>query len=507
MKIAMVSAEAHPFARTGGLGDAVSSLAHALAAAGCEVSVILPYWPAGLTESPPEIVGPPLSTRFSLDPPSFHFRETRAAGGVRFLLIDQPAYFDRPGLYGHSAGPYADNAARFTFFGRAVLELIRNRFPDGLDLLHLHDWHASLIPAQARFAREPIPSLRRAGSVLTIHNAAFQGRFPAHEWPFTGLPIELFTPEGIEFWGDWSTLKSGILSTDAVTTVSPTYATELLRPESGMGMDGVLRQRASRFVGIVNGVDPKQWDPASDGCLPSRYSIESASEGKRDNKRACQELFGLPPRADIPLVGMVGRLAHQKGIDILSSLAKHWLNRDIQLVVLGQGEAPLEGLVRQLADCYPDRVGVRIGFDDPLARQVYAGSDWFFMPSRYEPCGLSQLYAMRYGSIPIVHAVGGLADTVVDATPRALEIRSATGFVFRELSEASVMGAFARAAEAYRHPITWRSLVRSAMSADWSWSRSVGQYEQVYQRAQRSAWASQEFVHSNQTEERDAPAH
>jgi starch synthase len=483
MNVVMVTAEAFPFAKTGGLGDVVPSLAEVLARRGHDVTVILPYWPAGVRNRTPGIIRNDLSTSFPHDPANFSLREHQDQAGLRYLLIDQPGYFDRAGLYSEPGGEaYADNARRFAFLGRAALEVMRSRSRP-IDILHLHDWHTGLIPLQAESLPQSVPALRRTGIVFTIHNAAYQGRFGQQDWSVTGLPEGEFTFEGIEYWGDWSSLKAGIISADMITTVSPTYAAELLTPEHGMGMEGVLAQRASRLVGIVNGIDIDDWNPASDPNIETTYDVESFLEGKAKNKRRCQEEFGLPTLPDVPLVGIVGRLAHQKGIDILSELAKHLLNREIQLAILGQGEPAIQDLVTQCARCYPDRVAARIGFDEPLARRIFAGSDWFFMPSRFEPCGLSQLYAMRYGSIPIAHSVGGLADTIADASPSAIENQTATGFLFHDLTEQGVIGAFTRATEAYRHPRTWNGLITTAMRTDWSWDRSVAPYERVYGQA------------------------
>jgi starch synthase len=489
MNVVMVTAEAFPFAKTGGLGDVVPSLAEALSRRGHDVTMILPYWPAGASGRKPGIIRDNLSTSFPHDPATFSLREHRDEAGHRFLLIDEPGYFDRTGLYGEPGGEaYRDNASRFAFFGRAALEVMRLRSRP-IDILHLHDWHTGLIPLQAESLWHPVPALNRAGIVFTIHNAAYQGRFGRQDWPTTGLPEGEYTIEGIEYWGDWSALKAGIVSADMITTVSPTYAAELLTPEHGMGLDGVLAQRASRLVGIVNGIDIDDWNPATDPHLEAPYDLDNFLAGKAKNKRRCQQEFGLPLLPDVPLVGIVGRLAEQKGIDILSDIAKHLLNQDIQLAILGRGEPALEELVTQCARCYPDRVAARIGFDEPLSRRIFAGSDWFFMPSRFEPCGLSQLYAMRYGSIPIASAVGGLADTIVDASPIAIENHTATGFLFHDLSEQGVMGAFARATEAYRHRPIWNGLVTTAMRTDWSWDRSVEPYERVYGQASLFAQA------------------
>jgi starch synthase len=492
MNIMMVSAEAVPFSKTGGLADAVTSLGRALAAEGDSVTIILPYWPAGGSGQVPPKTLRDINTRFPLDPGPFDVRSYQLDERLTLLFIDQPTLFDRPGLYSDPTGQaYSDNAKRFTFFGRAVLEIARLQ-AEPIDLIHLHDWHAALLPLQLRHHSFPPPSLQKSGIVLTIHNAHFQGRFGRADWPFAGLPDTEYCPEGIEFWGDWSTLKAGILHADQITTVSPTYAKELLQPEQALGFEGILLQRQSRLSGIVNGIQTNEWDPATDTCLPMNYSAANPFAGKAECKRHLQVDWGLPARPDVPLVGMVSRLTHQKGIDSLSFLAKHLLNRDIQLVILGQGDPSLESLVTQLAQCYPDRVAAKIGFDEKLARQVYAAADWFLMPSRFEPCGLSQLFALRYGAIPIVHAVGGLIDTVVDATPQAIERRAATGFHFHQWSEASLLGALARANEAYHHRSTWEAIMTTAMKADWSWDRSICQYREVYRQA--ASFAAQRSV-------------
>ncbi|MBY0589195.1 glycogen synthase GlgA [bacterium] len=486
MNILMVSAEAFPFSKTGGLGDVVGSLSQALAQSGEQVTVLLPYWPAGHAGPPPARLATGLNTSFPGDPAEFGIRVDRPHEGLTYLLIDAPNLFDRAGLYGDETGrAYLDNVARFTFFGRAVLKVIDHcSLPT--DVLHLHDWHAGLLPWQRRFSSGS-KTVAPVGIVQTIHNIAYQGRFAADDWKWTGLPRSAFSLEGIEFWGDWSMLKAGILAADQITTVSPTYAQELLGADQGKGFEGILASRQARLTGIINGIDRDKWNPASDSHLECRYDLATVGVGKAACKRRLQLDWGLPARHDVPLIGMVGRLTEQKGIDALLLFAKHLLNRETQFAILGQGDRNLEELVTQLAECYPDRVRAKIGFHESEARRIYAAADGFFMPSRFEPCGLSQLLAMRYGAIPIVHAVGGLIDTVVDATPSTIERRTATGFHFHRWSEEALIGVFARVEEAFRSRLVWDGLIASAMQADWSWAKSVPQYQRVYGQACRFA--------------------
>ena len=483
MNIVMVASEAVPYAKTGGLADVVGSLAPTLARAGHTVTLILPLYRTVRSRLRNVRVVDSLRVMVNNERVSCTVLEDPAAAPVRVLLIDQPGYFDREGIYVDRFGKdYADNSKRFSFFCRAALDIVqRQNIP--VDAFHLHDWQTGLIPIYARTFYREHPAISKAGMVFTIHNLAFQGRFPADEWNVTGLDQSHFSMDGLEFWNDWSMIKGAILWADQITTVSPTYAKEILEPADGYGLEGVIKRRSHRLVGITNGIDVDTWNPATDPQLARTYDRFTWREGKAACKKAFQDSKGLAPLTNVPLVGMVGRMTYQKGTDLLVQIAKNLLNMPIQLAILGAGDAPLENVARQFGRLYPDRIFVHVGFDESLAHEIYAASDWFLMPSRFEPCGLSQLYALRYGSVPIVHAVGGLIDTVQDATPPNLENGIATGFHFSEIDPPSLLAAIARARDAYQNPNVWSPIVEAAMKKDWSWSRSAAAYEEVYRRA------------------------
>jgi starch synthase len=483
MNIVMVASEAVPYAKTGGLADVVGSLAPSLARAGHDVTLILPLHRSVRTRLRNVRVVDSLRVVVNNERVSCTVLEDPSAAPLRVLLIDQPGFFDREGMYVDQFGrDYADNSKRFCFFCRAALDIVQ-RLNLQVDSFHLHDWQTGLIPVYARTLYREHQIIGKAGTVFTIHNLAFQGRFPAQEWSVTGLEEGLFSVEGLEFWNDWSMIKGAILWADQITTVSPTYAKEILEPEDGYGLEGVIRRRAHRLVGITNGIDIDLWNPMTDPNLTRNYDRFSWHEGKGACKKAFQESKGLAPLRDAPLVGMVGRMTYQKGTDLVVQIAKNLLNMPIQLAILGSGDAALENVARQFGRLYADRIWVNIGFNESLAHEVYAASDWFLMPSRFEPCGLSQLYALRYGSVPIVHAVGGLIDTVQDATPNNLENGVATGFHFSEIDPSSLLAAIARARDAFQNPNIWSRIVETGMKKDWSWARSAAAYEEVYRRA------------------------
>lgn len=487
MNIVMVASEAVPYAKTGGLADVVGSLAPILAKRGHAVTLILPLYRSVRTKLRNVRVVDSLRVPVNNEPVSCTVIEDPAAAPVRVLLLDQPNLFDREGMYVDRFGKdYSDNSKRFSFFCRAALEIVqRQNIP--VDAFHLHDWQAGLIPVYVRTLYRQHPIIGQAGTIFTIHNLAFQGRFAADEWNVTGLDTSLFSMEGLEFWGDWSMIKGGLLWADQITTVSPTYAKEILEPEDGYGLEGVIKQRAHRLVGITNGIDVDTWNPATDAHLARNYDVNSWRDGKSACKSAFQSSHGLSPNRDVPLMGMVGRMTYQKGTDLLVQIAKNLLNMPIQLAILGAGDGPLENVARQFGKLYPDRIAAHVGFDESLAHQIYAASDWFFMPSRFEPCGLSQLYALRYGAVPIVHAVGGLIDTVQDATPTNLENGTATGFHFSDVDAQSSLAAIARGRDAFQNPGVWSRIVGAGMKKDWSWSRSAASYEEVFQRAKELA--------------------
>ncbi|HXF82005.1 MAG TPA: glycogen synthase GlgA, partial [bacterium] len=401
--------------------------------------------------------------------------------GLPIWLIEQPRFFDRPGLYGEGGADYPDNLARFAFFCRAVLQALdASGWP--ADVIHCNDWQTALIPPILRAERAERPA-----TVLTIHNLAYQGIFPAEQFTLTGLPGAFFTLHGLEFWGQVNLLKGGLYFADMLSTVSETYAREIQTPEFGAGLDGVLRDRAADLVGILNGVDYSVWDPAVDPFLPARYSADDLS-GKAVCKRALQEAFGLPVRPAAPLIGMVTRLVDQKGLDLVAAVIDEVLDAGAQVVLLGTGEPKYHELFETLMARRPEAFGVRLGFDNALAHLIEAGADIFLMPSRYEPSGLNQLYSLRYGTVPVVRRTGGLADSIVDTTPQTVANGTANGFVFEAYDAAALLGALRRALDAYRDRELWRTLQRHGMRADFSWERAAERYRALYERAlQRAA--------------------
>lgn len=461
----MVASECAPFAKTGGLADAVAGLSSALVRLGHDVTLMLPGY-RGLSADAADAgyVFVPLH----FESRAVQLREMTSADGVRLILVDEPVFATRDSYYGEHGTDYPDNAARFALLSRTALEFaVRERF----DVLHAHDWHASLAPVYLKTRYAAHPAAPRA-SVFTIHNLAFQGLFDVGDLPMLDLDPDLFSVEALEYWGRASAMKGGCVFADWVTTVSPSYARETVETELGFGFQGILKSRGDRYVGILNGVDTDVWNPERDAYLPQTYGADDLS-GKAAAKQAVLREFGLADTGG-PLVGMVSRLAHQKGTDLVREVLPRMIDQ-LSLVMLGSGDAPLEEAWRRMAATYPDRVGVRIGFDERLAHLIEAGADMFLMPSRYEPCGLNQMYSLRYGTPPIVHAVGGLNDTV-DAK---------NGFKFDEPTADALQASLARAVEMWGNTRKWRALQRAGMQADFSWTRSAREYVSVYRRALR----------------------
>jgi len=478
IKILFAASEAHPLVKTGGLGDVAGSLPAALRRLHQDVRLILPAYRSILERLPDAAV----TAQFEVPgaPDTVRLRQaTLADDGVPVYLVDVPALFDRPG------GPYSDpqgrewydNALRFATYCRAVVQVATNHA--GLDwapdVVHCNDWQSGLVPPL--LMREP----RRPATVFTIHNLAYQGVFTWDTFQYLRLPADLWSMHALEFYGGFSFIKGGLVFSDRLTTVSPTYAREICTPEFGAGLDGVLRSRADRLEGILNGVDYRVWDPARDTLIPHRYTAR-AMQGKQQNKVALQKRMDLAMGPRTPLFGHVGRMVEQKGIDLIIDALPALMEEDLQIVILGSGDPRLERELQDAAARWVGRLGVHIGYDEALAHLVEAGSDAFLMPSRFEPCGLNQLYSLRYGTIPIVRRTGGLADTVVDADAETLRSGAATGFVFDEAAPAPLVAAVARAAEHYRNPPVWRDLIGNAMRQDFSWRRSAQAYLALYRR-------------------------
>jgi len=398
------------------------------------------------------------------------------AAGVRIYLIKADQYFARPNLYGTAAGDYLDNAERFAFLSRAVVALLYHLGPP--DVLHAHDWQTALVPAFLRADSGRYPGLESVRTVFTVHNMGYQGLFWHHDWHLLNLDWRFFTPDYLEFYGKINYLKGGLVWADAITTVSPTYAQEIQTPEFGYGLDGVLRARRAALSGILNGVDYDEWSPERDRFIAARYSADDL-KGKAACKADLQATVGLPADAKVPVFGIVSRLADQKGFDLLAAIAPELLQKRLQVVILGSGDTRYQSLFGALAKRFPKRFKVSFTFDEALAHKIEAGSDIFLMPSRYEPCGLNQIYSLRYGTIPIVRATGGLEDTIVDVDATK---EDGTGFKFTPYTPAALLSCIERALRAYRARTAWTRLIRNAMRMDFSWDRSAQAYAELYRR-------------------------
>ncbi|CAH0279659.1 glycogen synthase GlgA [Roseomonas sp. CECT 9278] len=469
MKVLAVASEAYPLIKTGGLADAVGALPKALAAQGVQVTTLLPQYRA---------VGAAFAKgRVVLDLPDLFGRPARileSPGAPGMMALDAPHLFDRPGgpYAAPGGGEWGDTAIRFAALGRAGALLAQAM---RADVLHAHDWQAGLAPAYLRFAPRRIPCL------FTIHNMAYQGKFPAAVFPALGLPDAAFAREGLEYYGAIGFLKAGLWFADAINTVSPSYAEEILTPEGGMGLDGLLRGRAGDLHGILNGLDVTDWDPARDAALAATFSADDPAP-RAANKAALQARFGLAVDAAAPLFAFVGRLAWQKGADLLLEAAPVLMQGGAQLALLGSGDAPLEHACRGFAAAHEGRAGAFIGFDEGLARLAYGGADMLVVPSRFEPCGLAQLAALRYGAVPVVARTGGLADTVIDASPMALAAACATGIQVAAGRADALAAGFRRALALYRDAPTWRGMQGRGMATDVSWGPSAARYAAVLER-------------------------
>ena len=468
-----------PWAKTGGLADVAGALPAALEALGHEVTTVIPkYRGISLPAEPVRVVTVTQGTAVR----QVRCLEREESASRRTVFVDVPELFDRPGLYAEAGRDYTDNWQRFDLLSQAALEYAQAAAGDRpWDVVHLHDWQTGTAAVRL-LLEDRWGDLRRAGIVVTIHNLAYQGTFHKDVVPSLGLPWSAFRMELGEFWGQFSFLKAGIASADCVTTVSPTYAEETRTPALGVGLDGLLRSLGDRYAGILNGIDTSVWDPASDSYLPAHYTADDLT-GKRECKRALLADFGLPQGDDAlerPIIGLVSRLVAQKGLDLIQQAMPEMIQLDATWVFLGSGEERYEKFLRSLQASYPGRVGVRIGFDERLAHLIEAGSDVFMMPSEFEPCGLNQMYSLRYGTVPIVRAVGGLHDTIQPYTARALH---ANGFKFRDGRPEVLAHVTRRAVRLYRHREVWRRLMRNGMAADHSWATPAREYVKVYRRA------------------------
>jgi starch synthase len=476
MKILFIASEVAPFAKTGGMADVTGSLPKELKRMGHDVRIILPCYKT-IAAGGFAVSGVVQRVTVQLDGQKETGLLCRTGlDDIPVYLLGHEAYFQRDYLYGTPTGDYPDNARRFAFFSRAVLALLKE-WDFCPDVLHCHDWQTALIPVLLKHELYRDPFYQRIAVLYTIHNLAYQGLFPPSSLKEMGLDRSYFTIDRLEFYGQVNLMKGAIQSADLVNTVSETYCREIRNPEQGCGLDGVLRMRGADLSGILNGLDYTEWDPAADRDIFTRFDAAHAA-GKAENKTELQKMLGLGRTSDIPLCGMVSRLSAQKGFDLVAELVPVLTAVRMQLVVLGDGEEKFVRLLSTAAGSRKENISFHFGFDSVLARRIYAGSDIFLMPSHYEPCGLGQLIALRYGAVPVVRKTGGLADTVLD--PRDSE--EATGFSFAEYAVPELESAILRAISAWQDKETWSGIMRRGMQRDFSWHNSARRYEELYRR-------------------------
>jgi len=483
MRVLFVTAEAVPFAKTGGLADVAGALPRALRDLGHDVALFLPFYRQAREKCGQDVTPTGVELPIELDHQTIEpnvLATTLPGSDVKVYLLDYPPFYDREQLYGTPEGDYPDNAARFILFSKAALAL-----PKALGwqptIYHCNDWQSALVPVYLRLAGAADTFYHPSRAVLTIHNLAYQGLFPAETFALTGLDGSLYSPEGLEFYGKLNLLKGGIVFARVINTVSPRYAREIQTPEFGCGLEGVLNSRADSLFGIINGIDYSVWNPATDPLIPANYSPEDLS-GKAICKARLQERCGLPVRPDVPLLGMISRLDVQKGLDLLAEILDDLAQLDLQFVLLGTGKQEFHELFTEIGKRHPEKLSINIMFNNELAHQIEAGCDMYLMPSRYEPCGLNQLYSLKYGAVPIVRKTGGLADTIVNATPTALAKGTANGFSFASYSAKALYNTVRRALRLYSDPRAWRRLVLTGMQQDWSWRKSATEYVKLYER-------------------------
>ncbi|MEO5702461.1 MAG: glycogen synthase GlgA [Gammaproteobacteria bacterium] len=478
-KILFTCSEMHPLIKTGGLGDVAGYLPVAIKNLRHDIRVVMPAYReararAGELKPVAQLNIPGAAT------PVIILEGRVPKTQVKLYLVDAPEYFDRPGnpYSGPDGHDWADNAARFAVFSRAVVSLALDRA--GLDwqpdLVHCNDWQTGLIPALLA------PETTRPATLFTIHNLAYQGLFSWDNFQSLGLPPALWSPEAMEFNGQFSFIKGGLVFADWLNAVSPGYAQEIRTPEFGYGLEGLLNHRASRLTGILNGVDYSLWDPRHDPYIARNYNPLTLHL-KAHNKADVQRRFNLTEVKNLPLLGFVGRLVEQKGIDLLIGALPELMRYPVQIALVGSGDKTLEQTLLQCAAAYPGRVGVYIGYQEELAHCIEAGADIFPMPSRFEPCGLNQIYSLRYGTVPVVRRTGGLADTIVDANPQNVKSGTATGFIFDEPSPQALLAALLRAIDYFSNARKWQALARQGMAQDYSWQKSARQYISLYQQA------------------------
>ncbi len=479
MKILLATSEMVPFSKTGGLADVAGALGKALARRGNEVTAVVPFYRTTQEKSfSIEDIDTTFSAPISEREEYGEIFRTKL-DGVTVYFIGKESYFNRPELYRTSNGDYPDNAERFIFFSKAVIELCKvlDYRPD---IVHCNDWQTGLVPLYLKTLHKDNPVFRKAATLLTIHNIGYQGLFWHLDMHLTNLPWDLFTPDGVEFYGKINLLKAGIISAHIINTVSPTYSKEIQTPEFGCGLDGLLRRRSDRLFGVLNGVDYDEWNPETDKYIAANYSPRDLS-GKATCKSDLLKHFNLPAMNGTPLLGIVSRLDNQKGFDILAPVMDDIIGADYQFVLLGAGDNKYHTLFEKLAGKYPDRVGAELGFSNELAHKIEAGCDIFLMPSRYEPCGLNQMYSLKYGTVPLVRATGGLVDTVIHypTSPSS----SGNGFVFEEYSSTALLERIRQTRKYFSDQEEWKRIMLNGMACDFSWDVSAKKYEELYRNA------------------------
>ncbi len=479
MQIAFAASEGVPFSKTGGLADVLGALPRALAAAGHEVSVYLPCYRQTRLKNPQSVVGSitiPFDDRYRF--PSILTIDRLA--GVRFYFVDYPPFFDRESLYGTSEGDYPDNAERFALFSRAVLEA--SKVLGVPQIFHCHDWQSALIPVLLRTQYQEDPVFRDTAAVFTIHNMGYQGLFPPDTLPLLTLPWDLFTISRMEFFGNVNLLKGALVYSDFITTVSRKYSQEIQTTEFGFGLEGVLHNRASSVTGILNGVDYQEWSPETDKFIAAPYSPQDLS-GKAKCKQDLLTSFDMTVAdTSLPVIGIVSRFAAQKGFDLIAQIMERLAREKVIMVALGSGDKAYEELFLRLHQQFPGRIAVKVAYDNALAHKIEGGSDMFLMPSKYEPCGLNQIYSLRYGTVPIVRATGGLDDTI---EPWDARTGRGTGFKFADYSGEALLLTIREALKAFQDQTAWQQLMRNGMGRDFSWAASAREYVRVYERARQ----------------------
>ncbi len=479
MRIAFVASECVPFSKTGGLADVVGALPPALAAIGHEVDVYLPKYRQTRLNNPRTLLR---SVTVPFDD-EYRFCSVLDGGthaGVKFYFIDYPPFFDREQLYGTPAGDYSDNAERFALFSRAVLEA--SKIFGAPEVFHCHDWQSALVPILLKTLYAEDPAFRAVSSVFTIHNMGYQGQFPPETLPLLMLPWDLFTIGKMEFYGKVNFLKGALVLSDFITTVSRKYSQEIQTAEYGFGLEGVLRSRAATVTGILNGVDYNVWSPQTDTFVKQQFAPDDLS-GKLACKQDLLADFGVTtPNLRLPVIGIVSRFAAQKGFDLIAQVIDRLAREDMVIVALGTGDKEYEDLFRRLNQQFPQKILVRIGFDNALAHKIEAGSDMFLMPSRYEPCGLNQIYSLKYGTVPVVRSTGGLDDTI---EPWDARTNRGTGFKFSDYTGDALLGTIRQALTAFKDQTGWQALMRNGMGKDFSWTNSAREYVRIYEKSRQ----------------------